>query len=220
MTERLQPDRVIHPRRLLLGLATVAALLPAPIRAQEPAQGVRIGLTYAPGTRPGLYVLPLRGPHADSIRAIITRDLDFGDRISVIAPDSGAMPSGKLNYPLYARLGAAAVLQLTLNTAGGLHTVLHEVAAGRVLNTVDFPLRGVPNSAEWRRSLHEASDEVERWVTGVRGVAATRVAFVRGGTLWSVDADGANPAARPRGGQRARPGLAPERHDRRLHRDA
>ena len=197
MTERLQPDRVIHPRRLLLGLATVAALLPAPRRAQEPAQGVRIGLTYAPGTRPGLYVLPLRGPHADSIRAIITRDLDFGDRISVIAPDSGAMPSGKLNYPLYARLGAAAVLQLTLNTAGGLHTVLHEVAAGRVLNTVDFPLRGVPNSAEWRRSLHEASDEVERWVTGVRGVAATRVAFVRGGTLWSVDADGANPAPVP-----------------------
>lgn len=183
---------------LLVLVASLAAplvtRLAPPLAAQEPAQGVRIGLTYAPGTRPGLYVLPLRGPHADSIRAILTRDLDFGDRISVIAPDSGVPPTGKLNYPLYARLGAAAILQLTLNAAGGVHAVLHEVSGARVLNTVDFPLRGAPNTAEWRRSLHEASDEVERWVTGVRGIAATRIAFVRGGTLWMVDSDGHGPA--------------------------
>ena len=41
--------------------------------------------------------------------------LDFGDRISVIAPDSGSPPTGRLNYPLYARLGAAAAL-----AAGGI----------------------------------------------------------------------------------------------------
>lgn len=179
------------------GACAALALATAPARAQEPGQGVRIGLTYAPGTRPGLYVLPLRGPNADSIRAIITRDLDFGDRISVIAPDSGTPPAGKLNYPLYARLGAAAVLQLTLTPAGAVHAVLHEVAAGRVLNTADLPLRGAVNSAEWRRSLHEASDEIERWVTGVRGIATTRILFVRGGTLWMVDADGANAAPVP-----------------------
>ena len=58
-----------------LGSATVLALLSAsPLQAQEPSQGVRIGLTYSAGTRPGLYVLPLRGANADSIRAIITRD--------------------------------------------------------------------------------------------------------------------------------------------------
>ena len=176
-------------------LLLVASLVAAPLSAQEPSQGVRIGLTYAPGTRPGLYVLRLNGPHADSIRAIIARDLDFGDRISVIAPADGVAPSGNLNYPLYARLGAAAVLQLTLNTAGGLHTVLHEVAARRVLNTADFPLRGAPHSAEWRRSLHDVSDEIERWVTGVQGVAATRIAFVRNSTLWMVDSDGQNVAS-------------------------
>lgn len=187
----------MHPSnaaRFALAVLAVACLTARSARAQEPQQGVRIGLTYAPGTRPGLYVLPLRGPHADSIRAIITRDLDFGDRISVIAPDAGEPPAGKLNYPLYARLGAAAVLQMTLNAAGGVHTVLHEISGARVLNTFDFALRGAPNSPEWRRSLHEVSDEIERWVTGVQGVAATRIAFVRNRALWMVDSDGQNVA--------------------------
>ena len=192
---------MIHRLPLLAGVAlraaTLLTLVGAPLLAQEPPQGVRIGLTYAPGTRPGLYVLPMRGTNADSIRAVITRDLDFGDRVSVIAPDSGVPPSGKLNYPLYARLGAAAILQITLNAEGGLHVVLHEVGGGRVLNTKQMPLAGALFSAEWRMSLHAISDEVERWVTGVSGIAATRLLFVRGGTLWQVDSDGANAQAVP-----------------------
>lgn len=181
-------------RLLPIGAAalTLAAFVPVSAQSQEPAQGVRIGLMYSAGTRPGLYVLPMRGQQADSIRAIITRDIDFGDRVSVIAPDSGAPPTGKLNYPLYARLGAAAVLQLTLSAGGGIHVVLHEVGAGRVMNTRDFAIAAPALSAEWRRSLHEVSDEVERWITGVAGISATRVLFVRGGTLWQVDADGAS----------------------------
>ena len=172
---------------LLLALSLAA---PARTAAQE-QQGVRIGLTYTGSTRPGLYVLPMRGPSADSIRQIIARDVDFGDRVSVIVPDSGTPPMGALNYPLYARLGAAAVLQLSVNAGGGLHVVLHEVGAGRVMNTRDFPLAGAALTGDWRRSLHEVSDEVERWITGVAGVSSTRVLFVRGGTLWQVDADGA-----------------------------
>lgn len=179
----------------LLLLVAVATLGLVPVRTQaQEQQGVRIGLTYAAGTRPGLYVLPMRGTHVDSIRAIITRDIDFGDRVSVIAPDSGTPPSGQLNYPLYARLGAAAILQLTSNAGGGLHVVLHEVGAGRVMNTRDFPLAAPALSSEWRAALHAVSDEVERWVTGVAGIASTRVLFVRGGTLWQVDSDGANAA--------------------------
>lgn len=174
-----------------LGSATaLSLLLVSPVQAQEPSQGVRIGLTYSAGTRPGLYVLPLRGANADSIRAIITRDIDFGDRISVIAPDSGAPVVGKLNYPLYGRLGAAAILQLALNAGGGLHVVVHEVGAGRVIHTKDYPLAGATHSAEWRMSLHAISDEIERQVTGVPGIASTRVLFVRGGALWQVDSDG------------------------------
>ena len=85
-------------------------------------QGVRIGLTYAPGTRPGVYVLPASGAPADSVRAMLVRDLDFSDRFNVIAPDAGDAPAGALNYPLYAQLGAVAVVQLSVTPAGVLPT--------------------------------------------------------------------------------------------------
>lgn len=178
--------------RLVLRFALLGAAFAPPVGAQE---GVRIGLTYSAGTRPGLYVLPMSGGHADSIRTIIARDLDFGDRISVIKPDSGALPTGKLNYPLYAQMGAAAILEMAEQVGGGVTVTVHEVAASRVLQKKDFALDGAPLSAEWRMALHAVSDEIERWVTGVAGIAATRVLFNRGGTLWMVDADGAN--ARP-----------------------
>lgn len=171
----------------------LAALLVAPaLSAQESSQGVRIGLTYSAGTRPGLYVLPMRGRYADSVRAIISRDLDHGDRITVISPDSGSPPSGVLNYSLYGALGAAAVLQLTEQMGGGLAVALHEVGAARVLQRKDHPITAEPFSLEWRAALHRIADEIEEWVTGVRGISATRLLFVRGGTVWIVDSDGAN----------------------------
>lgn len=176
-------------------LLVIISLVPSSAASAQDttvAQGVRIGLTYTSGARPGVYVLPMRGAAADSIRAIITRDLDFGDRISVIAPDSGEPPAGKFNYPLYARLGAAAVLQMSLSAGGGLHVVLHEVGPGRVMNTRDFPMAAAPTTPAGRMALHAIADEIERWVTGVTGIAATRIMFNRGGTLWITDSDGEN----------------------------
>ena len=173
------------------GLLSTCLLVRA-LGAQEPAPGVRIGLTYAPGTRPGVYVLPVRGPGADSVRAIVARDLDHGDRIAVIAPDSGVAPSGALNYALFQRLGAAAVLQMTLPGDGSLQVALHDLASSTVRNSQRFVLPPPALGPAWRLALHRVSDEVERWVTGQQGVAATRLLFVRGGTLWQVDADGEN----------------------------
>ncbi|MEY2733304.1 MAG: hypothetical protein RL340_363 [Gemmatimonadota bacterium] len=173
------------------GLLSTCLLVRA-LGAQEPAPGVRIGLTYAPGTRPGVYVLPVRGPGADSVRAIVARDLDHGDRIAVIAPDSGVAPTGALNYALFQRLGAAAVLQMTLPGDGSLQVALHDLASSTVRNSQRFVLPPPALGPAWRLALHRVSDEVERWVTGQQGVAATRLLFVRGGTLWQVDADGEN----------------------------
>ena len=173
------------------GLLSTCLLVRA-LGAQEPAPGVRIGLTYAPGTRPGVYVLPVRGPGADSVRAIVARDLDHGDRIAVIAPDSGVAPSGALNYALFQRLGAAAVLQMTLPGDGSLQVALHDLASATVRNSQRFVLPPPALAPAWRLALHRVSDEVERWVTGQQGVAATRLLFVRGGTLWQVDVDGEN----------------------------
>ncbi|HJQ11557.1 MAG TPA: hypothetical protein VJ840_11070 [Gemmatimonadaceae bacterium] len=45
---------------------------------------------------------------------------------------------------------------------------------------------------ERRLGIHVVSDEVERWITGTRGIAATRIAFVDGTKLKIIDSDGAN----------------------------
>jgi TolB protein len=45
-------------------------------------------------------------------------------------------------------------------------------------------------------SVHNVSDELEAWITGVRGIAATRVAYIQGvrnGRLYVIDSDGAFP---------------------------
>ena len=44
---------------------------------------------------------------------------------------------------------------------------------------------------ERRLAIHVASDEIERWLTGQRGIAATRIAFVDGTKLKIIDSDGA-----------------------------
>jgi TolB protein len=186
---------------VVAALALVAGGATSTVRAQtDTTRGVRIGLTYAPGTKPGVLVLPVNGEQGDSVRAILQRDLDYGDRMSVIAPEAVVMDStsdgsrGQYNYPLYARLGAAAVLQLTA-TAAGVHVAVHDVAKQRVERVRDFPLNGAPLSPDWRMSLHAVSDEIESWLTPFRGIAATRILYVSGGRIWQIDSDGANPVA-------------------------
>ena len=175
------------------------ALLPAGVRAQDTTKrGVTIGLTYDPTLRPGIAVLPVAGSFGDSIRTILQRDLDYSDRFTIVPLDvsnpgafRGTTPGAELNYPLFARLGAAAVVQVTMAN-GALHVALHDVAKGGVMNVGDFVLPPRPNAPEWRMAIHGASDEIERWITGLKGIAQTRVAFVQGARIHLVDSDGAN----------------------------
>lgn len=165
--------------------------------AQDTTRGVRLGLRYTPGTKPGVLVLPVNGEVGDSVRAILERDLDYGDRVNVIALDFAAVDSaspesrGSYNYPLYARLGAVAVVQPTL-TETGLHLAVHNVSTQKVEQVKDFPIAETPLSSEWRMAVHAVADELEYWITGVRGIAATRIVFERAGRIWQVDSDGAN----------------------------
>src|SRR5688500_14388419 len=55
--------------------------------AQDSSLTVRIGLTYAPGTKPGVLLLPVSGANGDSIRAILQRELDYSDRANVLADE-------------------------------------------------------------------------------------------------------------------------------------
>lgn len=187
---------------LLAALTLVTALVVpfgAPLRAQDTTvAGVRIGLVYT-GARPGVLVLPVEGTAGDSIRAILQRDFQNGDRIDVVALEPSAIPpfgngSAKPNYALFTRLGAAAILQVTPNSFG-IQVAVHNAGKGVVERTKAFPLPTGALSADWRLALHSVADEVEQWITGVRGIAATRILYVSAGRVWQVDSDGANPTS-------------------------
>ena len=170
--------------------------MPAALVAQDTtSRGVRIGLTYDPGTKPGVVVLPVAGPAGDSIAAILARDLDFGDRITVIALDPAAARTvaraGAPNWALLASLGAAAAVQVT-PTTGGLHLAVYNVATRQTALIRDYPAPGPSNGRAWRGAVHGLSDDLEASLTGTRGIARTRVLFERGGRLWLVDSDGQN----------------------------
>lgn len=190
-------------RRCLAAGAGALLALGGAVGAQE-RPGVRVGLLYGErDAKPGILVLPVAGAGGDSVRAILARDLDFGDRVAVLPASAtlGAPAAGAaLNYALAARLGARGVVQATLRGAQ-LEVVLHDVAQRKVVDRTAYPLPAPANGAAWRRALHVASDALEEVITGTKGIAATRVAFVHEGRIWAIDSDGANAA--PVAGTRA-----------------
>lgn len=62
---------------------------------------------------------------------------------------------------------------------------------------------------ERRLAIHTVSDEIERWITGTRGIAATRIAYVDGKRLKIIDSDGANERTIPTAGAALSPAWHP-----------
>jgi len=182
-------------------------------------RGVRIGIIYRPGVRPGLVALPRSGGGAglDSVRAIIARDLDYSDRFEIITLPGGdsirlsssttgtpsrgstsrngtSRPSSaansSLNYPLYQALGADFALDVTRAGDTTLAT-LHDIAAASVRRTVRATLPP-PTSPDFRLAVHRLGDQVVQAALGVTGIAATRVLFVREGKVYQIDQDGSD----------------------------
>lgn len=167
--------------------------------AQDSTKGVRVGLRYDPSTKPGIAVLPISGPHGDSIRTMLERDFDFSDRLAVITLTSsdgellaGGAPgtTASLNYPVFAKLGAAAVLQITPTREGRLHVALHDVGAARVASVDDYTLPKPELSRDWRHAVHGIADRIEESITSTRGIAQSRIAFIRGNVVRIIDSDG------------------------------
>lgn len=184
----------------VLGVSVLLVAGVTAVEAQERPSGVSLTLEYSPGQRIALMVLPIRGAAGDSIKTILERDFDFSNRFqhvpAISAPEFGA----PLNYALLARAGAAGVVQSQLLASGWLRVVLHDVTGKKVMQQKDFPLPTAVNTDGWRLGVHAIADQIEEWITGQQGIAATRIAFVREGRVWVVDSDGANPrAVTPRG---------------------
>jgi TolB protein len=166
--------------------------------AAAQGQGVlRTGLTYDPNNMPAVAVVPVKGaPYADSIGAIVQRDLQYSDRMTILQlnpADVGVFYDAfkGISYDFFTGLGARVVVEMTA-TQSRLNVKVHEVARRQPLAVVDFALPSQGLGREWRMAVHTASDSVQAIITNVRGVAATRVAYIRGQTLHVIDSDGAN----------------------------
>ena len=192
-------DALSPAPRIAARLAAVCALTvgtAAQLTAQDTSgttAGVSVRLAYDARMRPVLLVARVPGVDGDSVAAIIGRDLGYGDRVTVgtvpLVDASGT--AAPLDFVVAARAGAAGIVRATV--AGNvLHLALADVSARRITAMRDIRLPAPTLGPEWRLAVHAASDEAERWATGVRGIAATRVLFVRAGRVWSVDSDGEN----------------------------
>jgi TolB protein len=179
-------------------LAVVCTFAAAPVvGAQDTTTvpGVRLGLNYAAGTKPGVIVFPVNDDYGDdSLRVIVQRDLDYSDRMNVIALDAETVsglvppPGEKINFPLIAKFGADLLVRMTPTTRG-LHVAAYDVSRGQLLQSEHFLFDR--RDRDWRFTLHGVSDQIEQWVFGKRGIAQTRIAYVNNGTLNIVDSDGA-----------------------------
>ena len=191
-------------------LAGVAVLLgvAGPLAGQDSA-GVRLGITYSAGVRPGLIILP--GTGLDSVRAILHRDLDYSDRFEVVSLPAGEVARGGgsgINYRLYRTLGASYGIEVA-PAATGLVLRLHDLEAGsmRKEQRATLPPPGAPG---FRMAVHQLADEVVRWITGLPGIAATRFVFLTDKQVYRVDSDGYDLAPVTRGEEALSPVWSPD----------
>ncbi|HSD30724.1 MAG TPA: hypothetical protein VLB49_02355 [Gemmatimonadales bacterium] len=193
--------------RLLFVVAVLSAAPTIRLSAQDTSaidRGVRIGIVYRPGVRPGVVVLPGSQAGLDSVRAIITRDLDYSDRFEVITlpgtdatslgpaqpPAAATRTAPGLNYPLYRALGADFAIEAR-RVGDTTVVVAHDVTAGGIRRAFRQVLPA-PGHSGFRLAVHRVADQILQATLGAPGIAATRVLFVRDGKVYTIDQDGAD----------------------------
>src|SRR5690606_32773814 len=130
--------------------------------------------------------------------AIITRDLDYSDRL-VLAEVPEALKAGPVTLGAWNDLGVVYLLTAEAEPMGDgflLRLALHDVPLGALEQIQAFQVPA-PSDDGFRMAIHALADEVVRWMTGQQGIAASRSAFartVRPGQeeLVVVDSDGEN----------------------------
>jgi len=176
-------------------LLLLLVFLAGPLSAQDP---VRVGIDYRPGIRPRVVILPAAG--LDSVRAIVGRDLDYTDRFEVVQlpnaePTANPLLGGQappVNYELYRSLSASWAVQFERASGGMALTVrLHDLTADVVRRDTTM-VADLSGAGEGRMDLHRLSDALTEWISGQRGIAATRMLYVERGSqrIHRVDSDG------------------------------
>src|SRR5229473_957046 len=222
----LQRETAVSARaRVIVALAVAIPALARGLAAQDTAavdRGVRIGIIYRPGVRPGLVVLPPQAGALDSVERILSRDLDYSDRFELItlpagdsirvataapaAPAPGTRPAaGKGTTGGAATAAALSSLNYPLYQALGADFAVLVRAAPpdtAVVTVHDVTAGGVRREfrahlpplkdPDFRMAVHRLADRVLEATLGVAGLAATRVLYVLDSKVYSIDQDGAD----------------------------
>jgi TolB protein len=185
------------------------ALAAGSVAAQETQRDsiptdVRVGILYQPPFRPGIVMprISVEDTHlelADSVRAIILRDLDFSDRLQVMRVGEDVPLEGPINYGLWDQMGAVWLLIGMIEgpaDAPVLRLSLHDVVFRLLQDVRAFELPPLGHT-DMRLAIHHAADQVVGWATSSPGIAASKVAYVADGAggseIYVVDSDGFRP---------------------------
>ncbi|MDH3424456.1 MAG: hypothetical protein OEN00_15790, partial [Gemmatimonadota bacterium] len=190
-------------------LAVAGSAAPASVGAQDQIPGVSLGLVYTGSYLPALAVQPFTGRFGGSglapqVETIVGDDLRYSDRFEIINDLPGGFVRDEVDYALWDRLGAVWLVTGTLEGAGDGYVLLlelHDVVYGEVRERGRFTVPD-PSDADYRMSVHRASDEIVRWATGDPGMSASRIAFTMRGfrdtdsltynEVYLIDSDGEN----------------------------
>lgn len=170
-----------------------------PIRGQLKQEG-NFRLPRMPANRLGAIRDSLTATLGDKAEA--TQDAlaaNQATRDSLARAAQRAMPMKTTRDRANARR-AAAVRDSLLAELDRSDAALHERASQDSVHVDSLYARAVARDSvvrdsvgrERRLGIHVASDEIERWITGQRGISATRIAFIDGTKLKIIDSDGAN----------------------------
>lgn len=160
-----------------------------------PAQGadVRIDVKSGAIARLPLRCEALKGPATGAASARMADEVLAADlqASAVFQTSRDWVPTPGAPEPQFVTLGTWSVSGNTVR----LHGELRDFPGRRPILAQDY----TGTLAEWRRLLHRFSDDCVQQITGERGVADSRIAFVvrEAGNkeLWVMDADGANARA-------------------------
>jgi TolB protein len=181
-------------------MALAAAVWAWPVAAQEQPQGIRLAAPYSV-QRPLVAVRPFTGPEptaaADSVTAILQRDLTLNQRMRMLPALAEQLQSGPIDYGKWNALNVVYVVVGELRpTVRGyeLSVAVHDVVYRRMLNQQRYALPAA-DEPDFRMAVHAVADEVVRWIAQTPGIAATRIAVTRQNgrgsyDLLLVDSDG------------------------------
>ena len=194
--------------------------------------GLRVEVFDPKGTlrQQGLFRLPKLPPNRlHAVRDSLSRLLGMRTRATdvALAADSAArdslvreaarpVPLKRPGQRVAARLSAAARDSLAreldrrdvMLRAAAVQDTLHYDSLFARVAARDSAVRDSVG-IERRLAIHGVSDELERWISGTRGIASTRIAFVEGKVMKVVDSDGANERILPTVGAALSPAWHP-----------